>query len=133
MIRREEQAKTHPSFWSVWLPLFHKDGEARDRVGNIEGRVAQALEELRRGNWNSGIEELSNIEYAPIWHWVDAARNRLDLEQWYADLRQELWGGHPGTRIKRGSLGSLICSKTCRIPLCKPGKLCLNHVLTRFK
>jgi|GEM_PF-3335659 len=134
LIRREEKETTKHPFWNAWLPLFHNNNEIRGRVGKMENRVAHALEELRRGNWDAAIDELASVEYAPIWRWAETARDRLDLEQWYADLRHEVWQSHSGIiDPKERILSSLACAKTCRIPFCKPGRLCLKQLLIRFK
>ncbi|CAK0739977.1 hypothetical protein CCP3SC1_110017 [Gammaproteobacteria bacterium] len=133
LIRREEQEATTRPFWNAWLPLFHDDSAVRGRIGKIEERVAHALGEVRRGNWDAAISELIVIEYAPIWRWAETARDRLDLEQWYADLRREVWGSYPGVDSTEKGLSSHVCSKTCRIPFCKPNKLCLKQLLDRFK
>ncbi|CAK0747407.1 hypothetical protein CCP3SC5AM1_1420006 [Gammaproteobacteria bacterium] len=133
LIQREDQKATRRYFWNAWWPFSYKGAKTRNRTEKIENRVARALRELRRGNWNSGIDELVSIDYAPIRHWTETARARVELEAWYAELRQEAWGQHLGSEQKPKPLTSPICFKTCRIPFCKPNRLCLKKLLIRFK
>jgi len=129
LIQREEHKPSHQGLWSFW---FLPENNLRDQFDKLEERVAQALREIRRGNWLAGIEILADVKYTPILQWTETTRARLRLEDWYNALRQEAWGQHLGTEAKSKSLASL-CFKTCRIPFCKTDKLCLKQLLLRFK
>ena len=132
LIQCEEEEQVRSPLWSAWLPQqWRNHRRARNHTEHVNKRIARALEELRRGNWDAGLDELSGIDYLPVRRWMDTTRDRIDLEQWYAELRQELWAAHAGPRAK--AHGPHQCAKTCRIPFCKPGKLCLRQLVSRFK
>lgn len=133
LIQSEDKNATQQSFWNSWWPFSYKRVKTRNRTEKMEERIARALREIRRGDWNAGIEELLGIDYLPIAHWTQTARTRLALEEWYSQLRQEVWGRHLATEIRKKSTISFNCFKTCRFPFCKPNKLCIKQLLQHFK
>ncbi len=130
LIQREEQEQTKPPLWDFFL---HKKDKMRGRMESINKQVTRALEELRRGQWEAAIQSLSHIEYEPVQRWRETAKKRLDLEQWYVELRQEIWAGQSRARTKKKAFYSQQCAKTCKLPFCKSGKWCLKQVVTRSR
>ncbi len=132
LIEREEQELLRDVWWHAWAPWMRNRKQKRTRAEEISRSLSRALDELRRGNWDAGIDELTEIEYLPLRRWAATAHDRLDLEHWYAELRQELWAEQSSaTRPKPDPVHQ--CARTCRVPFCKPGKLCVKELLTRFR